>query len=75
LTKKQLKLARRYGLAIRLARRLGGGPIKPLKHAELTVTNKNLELKIDESLEPFMGQHIEKLLDKLADNMGLNHIY
>lgn len=75
LTKKQLKLARRYGLAIRLARRLGGGPVKPLKHAELTVTNKNLELKIDESLEPFMGQHIEKLLDKLADNMELKHIY
>lgn len=75
LTKKQINLAKRYGLAIRLARRLGGGPVKPLKHAELTVTNKNLELKIDDSLEPFMGQHIEKLLDKLAENMELKHIY
>ncbi|MFV0431935.1 MAG: hypothetical protein ACK5MJ_07155 [Alphaproteobacteria bacterium] len=73
LSYKQLKIAERFGITIRLARRLGGGPVEPLNHAKLEVKGQSFKLKIDESLESFMGEHIEKLMKKLADNMNLQY--
>ncbi len=72
LDKKQKKRILCYGLAIGLARRLGGGPPEPLAQSQLNLDKNNLTLKIDKSLESFMGHHIDKLMENLAKNLKVN---
>ncbi len=71
LSKKQKKHALSYGLAIRLARRLGGGPSAPIAKSQLLLSNSHLTLKIDKSLESFMGLHIDNIMADLAKNLDV----
>ncbi len=72
LTTKEVLLAQRFGLAVRLARRIGGGPIHVFKDTSLDYDNNQLTLKLSQNLRPFMGLHIEKLVDSLGENLGCN---
>ncbi len=69
LNKKQKKRILCYGLSIRLARRLGGGPSQPITKSKLCLDENNLTLKIDKSLQSFMGLHIDKLMQDLAKSL------
>ncbi len=66
LSLKEKNLALTFGYAIGLARRLGGGPAEPLSQSQLCLTEKHIKLEYHKSLEPFMGLHIDKLLQNLA---------
>ncbi len=72
LEKQEIQLAERFGLAVRIARRIGGGPIHVFKDTSLDYNKQQLTLKLSQSLRSFMGLHIEKLMQALGENLGCN---
>ncbi|MEM8800613.1 MAG: Ppx/GppA family phosphatase [Pseudomonadota bacterium] len=63
--------AARIGLAVRLAKRLMGGAIRPLSLSALRVDSDALTLEIDESFSPLIGEVVERRLNSLARHIGV----
>ncbi len=63
--------ARRWGLAMRLGQRLGGGTAEPLAHARLSVEGRALTLALDAEARDLFGDPIARRLKALAQSMGL----
>ena len=66
-----LEEAVRWGLALRLARRLGGQSRRSLEASRLTVKEGTLVLELAQSHEALFGQPTEKDLKLLAGRMAL----
>lgn len=60
-----------WGLAVRLARRLGAGSRRSLQESRLTIENETLILRIAEAQGALFGISTEKDLKLLADQLGL----
>ena len=61
-----------WGLAVRLARRLGAGSRRSLQDSRLTIEGDTLTLRIAESQGALFGFSTEKDLKLLADRLGIN---
>ncbi len=70
LSEKEIILSQRFGLAVRLARRIGGGPIHAFKDSQLIYDGQNLTLNLNQNLRPFLGLHIESLMQEIGENLG-----
>ncbi len=60
-----------WGLAIRLARRLGAGSRRSLRNSALAIVNDRLALHIGESHADLRAEHVELDLAALAERLGL----
>ncbi|MBO9604201.1 MAG: Ppx/GppA family phosphatase [Novosphingobium sp.] len=60
-----------WGLAIRLARRLGGGSRRSLRNTALGVSGKKLVLYLGETHADLWVEHVEQDLANLAARLGL----
>jgi exopolyphosphatase / guanosine-5'-triphosphate,3'-diphosphate pyrophosphatase len=66
----QLELARRWGLAMRLGQRLGGGAGDPLRAARLTRTDAVLELSLGRADAALYGEPVQRRHRALAQALG-----
>ncbi len=66
-----LQRAQTWGLAIRLAHRLGGGAAGALEQCPLSVQDKTLVLNIAPNVSALDNASVLRRLDRLADVMGL----
>jgi exopolyphosphatase/guanosine-5'-triphosphate,3'-diphosphate pyrophosphatase len=66
-----LEEARCWGLALRLARRLGAQSRRSLEVSRLTVEDDTLLLRLGQSHEALFGQPTEKDMKLLAGRLGL----
>ncbi|WEK46022.1 MAG: Ppx/GppA family phosphatase [Candidatus Andeanibacterium colombiense] len=64
-----------WGLAIRLARRLGGGSRRSLRNTALAISGKKLVLYLGESHADLWADHVEQDLANLAARLGLKPTY
>ncbi|MBS1240225.1 MAG: Exopolyphosphatase, partial [Proteobacteria bacterium] len=71
----QLDEAICWGLAIRLARRLGAGSRRSLRNTALAISGKKLVLYLGESHADLWAEHVEQDLIALADRIGLKPVY
>ncbi len=60
-----------WGLAVRLARRLGAGSRSSLRNTALGVTHDTLVLKLGESHKDLQADHVELDLANLAERLGV----
>lgn len=60
-----------WGLAIRLARRLGAGSRRSLRNSALAIVSDRLALHIGESHADLRAEHVELDLAALAERLGL----
>ena len=70
-TEEQIEEAIRWGLAIRLCRRLGGRSNRIFNASDLSIESGKLVLAIDEELSGLYGEPTQKDLDLLADRLNL----
>jgi len=70
-TEEQIEEAIRWGLAIRLCRRLGGRSNRIFNASSLSIDAGKLVLAIDEELSGLYGEPTQKDLDLLADRLNL----
>ncbi len=68
---KQLQLAMRWGLAMRLGQRLSGGVAGPLERSALSVGTKKLSLELKKADRALYGETVERRHKALAQFMGL----
>ena len=68
---KRLEEAMCWGLAIRLARRLGAGSRRSLRNSGLGIAGANLVLYLGESHADLWAEHVEQDLTALAERLGL----
>lgn len=66
----QLELARRWGLAMRLGQRLGGGAAEPLRRARLAQTGTVLELSLGRDDAALYGEPVQRRHRALAQALG-----
>jgi exopolyphosphatase/guanosine-5'-triphosphate,3'-diphosphate pyrophosphatase len=66
----QLRRARQWGLAIRLAQRLSAGVAEPLSRSSLTVEGDRLVLWLPEDEAAMFGESVERRLKTLATALG-----
>lgn len=71
-SKEQLEEAIRWGLAVRLARRIGARSSASLQSSSLLVRNRSLVLQLADTHAALFGPGNEKDLGLLADRMGLH---
>lgn len=64
-----------WGLAIRLARRLGGGSRRSFRNTALGVSGKKLVLYFGESHADLWAEHVEQDLTTLAERLGLKAVH
>lgn len=69
-TPAQLELARRWGLAIRLGQRLGGGAAKPLRAAGIALSGGLLELSLGRADAALYGEPVQRRHRLLAQVLG-----
>jgi exopolyphosphatase/guanosine-5'-triphosphate,3'-diphosphate pyrophosphatase len=67
----QLELARRWGLAMRLGQRLGGGAAEPLRAARLQREGTALELSLGRGEAALYGEPVQRRHRALAQALGL----
>jgi len=67
----QLELARRWGLAMRLGQRLGGGAAGPLRAASLRQVGAALELSLARADAALYGEPVQRRHRALAQALGL----
>jgi exopolyphosphatase/guanosine-5'-triphosphate,3'-diphosphate pyrophosphatase len=65
-----LKRARQWGLAIRLAQRLSAGVADPLTRSSLSIEGDRLVLWLPEDEAPMFGESVERRLKNLANAIG-----
>jgi exopolyphosphatase/guanosine-5'-triphosphate,3'-diphosphate pyrophosphatase len=70
LTDEELRRARIWGLAIRLAQRLSAGVADPLARSSLTVEGERLVLWLPEEDAAMFGEPVERRLKTLATALG-----
>jgi len=67
----ELELARRWGLAMRLGQRLGGGAAEPLRRARLAQDGEMLELSLGHDDAALYGEPVQRRHRALAQALGL----
>jgi exopolyphosphatase/guanosine-5'-triphosphate,3'-diphosphate pyrophosphatase len=67
----ELELARRWGLAMRLGQRLGGGTAEPLRRARLAQDGEMLELSLGHDDAALYGEPVQRRHRALAQALGL----
>jgi exopolyphosphatase/guanosine-5'-triphosphate,3'-diphosphate pyrophosphatase len=70
-TPSQLELARRWGLAMRLGQRLGGGAAAPLRAARLAREGNALLLSLGPDDAALYGEPVQRRHRALAQALGL----
>lgn len=70
-TQAQLDMARRWGLAMRLGQRLGGGAAEPLRAARLARAGTALELSLGPDAGALYGEPVMRRHRALAQALGL----
>lgn len=65
-----LKMARSWGLAIRLAQRLSGGTAIALKKSALIIDNGRICLRLDPTHTALLSDQVKRRLKALAGHMG-----
>lgn len=66
-----LRMAIRWGLAIRLGQRLSGGVAAPLRRSSLRIEGKALILSLPDEDRQLFGDAVDKRFRQLATEMGL----
>jgi exopolyphosphatase/guanosine-5'-triphosphate,3'-diphosphate pyrophosphatase len=66
----QLRRARQWGLAIRLAQRLSAGVAQPLSRSSLTLEGDRLVLWLPEDEAAMFGESVERRLKTLAASLS-----
>jgi exopolyphosphatase/guanosine-5'-triphosphate,3'-diphosphate pyrophosphatase len=70
-TADELRMARSWGLAIRLAQRLSGGTAQALQHSRLERTDAGIVLTLAPSHQVLGSDQVRRRLKSLASHMGL----
>ena len=70
-TAEELRMARSWGLAIRLAQRLSGGTAQALQHSRLERTDAGIVLTLAPSHQVLGSDQVRRRLKSLASHMGL----
>jgi exopolyphosphatase/guanosine-5'-triphosphate,3'-diphosphate pyrophosphatase len=66
----ELKRARQWGLAIRLAQRLSAGVAEPLTRSSLSIEGERIVLWLPDDDAPLFGETVERRLKTLAGAIG-----
>ena len=72
-TKDDLALAERWGLALRLGQRLTAGTARPLADSRLFTNGTQLVLALTREHADLYGEVVDRRLRNLAERMGLQH--